>query len=49
MSTFDELLIIVDFLLVNSLMLEVELRCLEVNILRVFKVVNVYTLRGYNR
>ena len=46
MLTSNELSTINDFSLMNSLILRVELCCLEVNILKVFKVVNAYTLRN---
>ena len=43
--TFFELLTFYCFSRVNSLTLKVELRCLEINIFKINKVVNVYTFK----
>ena len=49
MLTSNKLSIIDNFSLINSLTLKIELRCLEISIFKVFKIVNVYTSKKYNR
>ena len=49
MLTFFKLLTFCCFSRINSLMLKIELRYFEINIFKVFKIVNVYTLKKYNR